>query len=107
MATQDALKRSFTEIVESRAGFCYNLGQVFRYSRPSQEELRAFLFSDSERFSTFHIKYKRRKIQEESGASTGDVSQPLLAEDLKASRGRDLINNPLLSGQPASSFASR
>jgi hypothetical protein len=52
---------SFTEIVESRGGFCHNLKQVFKYQRPSQEELRAFLFSDSERFQTFHFKYQKRK----------------------------------------------
>ena len=56
-ASGDILKRSFTEIIESRAGFCYNLSQIFKYQEPSQEELRAFLFSESERFSTFHIKY--------------------------------------------------
>lgn len=44
------------EIVETRAGFCHNLGQICRYRRPTQEELKAFLFSDSERFSTFVIK---------------------------------------------------
>jgi hypothetical protein len=54
---------SFTEIVESRAGFCHNLKQIFTYEKPSQEELRAFLFSDSERFSTFHLKYQKRKEQ--------------------------------------------
>jgi len=30
---------SFFEIVESKAGFCYNLKQIFRYEKPSQEEL--------------------------------------------------------------------
>ena len=52
---------SFTEIIESRAGFCHNIKQIFTYEKPSQEELRAFLFSDSERFSTFHLKYSKRK----------------------------------------------
>jgi hypothetical protein len=42
---------SFFEIVESKAGFCYNLKQIFRYEKPSQEELRAFLFSDSEPYN--------------------------------------------------------
>jgi hypothetical protein len=52
---------SFTEIVESQAGFCHNIKQIFTYEKPTQEELRAFLFSDSERFSTFHLKYSKRK----------------------------------------------
>jgi hypothetical protein len=49
------------EIVEKRSGFCYNIGQVCKYKNPSQEELRAFLFSESERFSTFVIKYNKRR----------------------------------------------
>ena len=32
---------SFFEIIESKAGFCYNLKQIFRYEKPSQEELLA------------------------------------------------------------------
>lgn len=53
--------QSFTEVIEARAGFCYNLGQTLKYKRSSQEELRAFLFSESERFSTFVVKYRKRK----------------------------------------------
>ena len=31
--------------------------QLFQYQAPSQEQLRNFLFSDSERFSTFLVKH--------------------------------------------------
>lgn len=100
------LKVSFLEIEEKRAGCCYNLKQTFCYKRPTQEELRAFLFSESERFSTFVIKYKKRKQQglRESGLDSEvserltAVSQPLLAYD------RTNLNNINMSISPPDSF---
>ena len=50
---------SFMEVVEKEGGFCHNLKQTIMYPTPSQADLKAFLFSESERFSTFIIKRKR------------------------------------------------
>ena len=32
---RSAAMQSFTEVVEARAGFCYNLGQTLKYKRSS------------------------------------------------------------------------
>ena len=36
---------------------------VFRYNPPTQEQLRSFLFSDSERLSTFLVKQEESKVE--------------------------------------------
>ena len=41
---------TFTEV---RGGYCFNIAQLFRYRPATQQQLRAFLFSDSDRLSTF------------------------------------------------------
>lgn len=58
------MQRSFLTVVETNTGFWYNLKQTLRYKPSTQEELRAFLFSESERFSTFVVKYRKRKEKE-------------------------------------------
>lgn len=100
-----SLKHSFTEIIETRAGFCYNLSQIFKYQRPSQEELRAFLFSESERFSTFHIKYQKKKA---NGLLPEDQYRPLLKEDNNSAYlQQELINNSMATNNlQKSSFGS-
>jgi hypothetical protein len=42
-----------------RRGCCYNLRTLFCFRPATQDQLRAFLFSDSERYSTFVIKQER------------------------------------------------
>ena len=64
------------EVVEKRGSFCHNLNQTFRYKVPTQEELRAFLFSESERFSTFVIKYNKLPLN----LGGEDSSSPLLGD---------------------------
>jgi hypothetical protein len=39
-----------------RGGCCQNLKELFCYIAPTQDDLRAFLFSTSERYSTFLAK---------------------------------------------------
>jgi hypothetical protein len=51
-------------VVETKTGFWHNLKQTLKYKPSTQEELRAFLFSESERFSTFVVKYRKRKDKE-------------------------------------------
>jgi hypothetical protein len=38
---------------EVRGGVCYNIRELWNYRPATQEQLKAFLFSDSERFSVF------------------------------------------------------
>ncbi|CDW85651.1 probable palmitoyltransferase zdhhc19 [Stylonychia lemnae] len=41
-----------------KRGLRFNISQLFNYNKPTQEQLREFLFSDSDRFSTFMMKHK-------------------------------------------------
>jgi hypothetical protein len=42
--------------IERRGGLCYNIKELFTYRPATQDQLRAFLFSDSERLSVFLLK---------------------------------------------------
>ena len=42
-------------------GCCFNLRSLFHYVPATQEQLRAFLFSDYERYSTFIMKEEKLK----------------------------------------------
>ena len=50
-----------------RGGCCQNMRELFCYRAPTQTQLRAFLFSPSERYSTFLAKedFNQKKIEEE------------------------------------------
>jgi len=50
--------------IETRGGFCYNLRQIFTYSPSSQEDLKLFLCSDSDRLSTFLNKEDKKFARE-------------------------------------------
>jgi hypothetical protein len=55
-------------VIEIERGGCYyNTNELFSYQAPSQEHLRMFLFSSSERFSTFIAREdkKNKKIEKE------------------------------------------
>lgn len=45
---------------------CFNIRQLFAYRPATQQQLRAFLFSDSERYSTFIVKEELKKKREEA-----------------------------------------
>jgi hypothetical protein len=50
-----------------RGGCCQNMRELFCYRAPTQDQLRMFLFSASERYSTFLAKedFKQKKIEVE------------------------------------------
>jgi hypothetical protein len=43
-----------------RGGCCFNTSEMFNYNAPTQEQLRMFLFSTSERYSTFIAKEEKK-----------------------------------------------
>jgi hypothetical protein len=50
--------------IEMRGGFCYNIREIFRFKASTQDQLKEFLQSESNRLSTFihkndELKYKR------------------------------------------------
>lgn len=57
-----------------RGGCCENMRELFSYRAPTQIQLRAFLFSPSERYSTFLAKedVKQKKIEEEKKTQKGE-----------------------------------
>jgi len=44
---------------ESRGGLCYNMNLIWNYTPSTQEQLKLFLCSDSERLSTFMGKVEK------------------------------------------------
>ncbi len=51
---------------ENRGGICYNFRELFTYQTATQEQLKAFLFSDAERFSMFmQNEYKQSKVSQQ------------------------------------------
>lgn len=61
---------------QTRRGCCFNCKELCGYRAPSQEQLRAFLFSSSERYSTF-IQKEERRLEEErkTNASRRDKNE--------------------------------
>ncbi|CDW81985.1 dhhc zinc finger domain containing protein [Stylonychia lemnae] len=59
---QMLLSRSNDIVIEKRS-ICQNIRMIFRYEPATQEQLRVFLLSNSERFSTFILKQKDQQKQ--------------------------------------------
>lgn len=60
---------------ENRGGICYNLRELFTYQAATQEQLKAFLFSDAERFSMFmQNEYKQSKVYQQGKESHKKLS---------------------------------
>eukprot|EP00347_Sterkiella_histriomuscorum_P010121 403377524 len=61
---KSTLQQSMTSqlsLINLERGRCYNFRQLFCYQPATQEQLKAFLFSSSERFSTFIIRQQNEE----------------------------------------------
>ena len=58
------MTQSRNGFTEKRGGWCYNIKQLFNYRPATQNQMREFLFSDSERLSTFLSKEERLEMQQ-------------------------------------------
>jgi hypothetical protein len=63
-AKQSLMQEESFNQPQLRGGCCFNCREMYGYQAPSQEQLRAFLFSSSERFSTFIQKEDIRREEE-------------------------------------------
>ena len=52
-AIMNSMQQDEDKYIERRGGFCYNLAQIWGYRPSSQEQLKEYLCSESNRLSTF------------------------------------------------------
>ena len=85
LAYQNQLQQPTDHIevfTERRGGLCYNIKELFNYRPATQDQLRAFLFSDAERFSVF--------LKHEFKPSAASKSSKSKQEELKVNEVKTL-----------------
>lgn len=67
--------------IEKRGGFCFNLRNIWGFIPSTQDQLREFLCSDSDRLSTFLVKVEdSEKYKRDIQASSSPIGQAIYKE---------------------------